>query len=91
MDLFSYNQYSYAQKELLEEARRTDEFFERVANFASINNLEDAQNLARKILPTNNEITRIYVGNAKCTVINKPNMLRICIDSEKRFICYNFS
>lgn len=75
------------------EAQKADklkEFKDRVAPFAMVSTFEEAKELAKKILPTANEINRFYVGDAKCMIVNRNDLLRISIDSATEFICYDF-
>lgn len=76
------------------EAQKTDkikEFKERIAPFENISSLAEAKELANKVLPTANEVNRFYVGDAKCVVINREDMLRISIDTADEFLCYDFT
>ena len=91
MDFYQYNQYSSAQKQELQDKKKTEALKERLLPFAEIESLEDAQQLAKSIIPTNTPYTSFYVGSAKCSVINKPDSFRISIDTADEFICYDFS
>ncbi len=70
---------------------KLDGFKERIKPFKMISTLKDAKELADKILPTSNEINRFYIGDAKCTIVNRSDMLRICVDSYDEYICYDFT
>ena len=63
---------------------------ERIAQFSTVSTLKDAKELAKKILPTAKEVSRFYVGDAMCVVVNRSGMLRISIDTAYEFICYDF-
>ncbi len=91
MDFYQYNQYTMAQQMALDNERKTRELKERLSQFANIATLVEAKNLAKTILPTKQEITSFYSGNAKCIVINKDDMIRISFDTPEEFICYDFS
>ena len=58
--------------------------------FDNIDNLESAKELAKRVIPTKEEITTFYVGNAQCTVANRVDRLVITLDSSEEFICYSF-
>ena len=66
------------------------EFKERIAPFETAKTLTEAKELAAKILPTANELNRFYIGDAKCTVINRDDLLRITIDSANECLSYDF-
>ena len=70
---------------------KLNSFKERIESFKLVSTLEEAKKLAEKILPTVNEINRFYVGDAKCTIINRVDRLRICVDTNEEFFCYDFS
>ena len=86
-----YNQMEIMSNIEKQNAEKYKNFIERVSEFQNITTLEDAHELAKKILPTNQELSRFNVGNAKCVVLNTKDKLRISIDSEKEFISYDFS
>lgn len=67
-----------------------NEFKERILPFTKIKSLSEAKELAKKILPTANEINRFYVGDAKCIIVNKKDLFRISIDTATEYLCYNF-
>lgn len=91
MNYFEYNQYIGFQKEEAENKEKYKNLLARLDVFKDVKTLSEAQELASKHFPTNQEITRFYVGNAKCVVVNKPELLRISVDSSEEFICYDFS
>ena len=70
---------------------KLDSFKKRIEPFQMVSTLEEAKELADKILPTSNEINRFYVGDAKCTIVNRVDLLRISIDSPEEYICYDFT
>ena len=73
-----------------EKSNKINEFMHRIAKFKDVTSLEDAKELATKILPTANEVNRFYIENAKCVVINKDDMFRISLDTAEEFIAYDF-
>ena len=91
MNYFEYKQYIGLQKEEAENKEKYKNLLTRLEVFKNAKSLSEAQELASKHFPTKQEITRFYVGNAKCVVINKSEQLRICVDSSEEFICYDFS
>lgn len=87
---FLYNQYD-AQKQIeLANQEKLAKFKDRIKAFNNIKTLSEAKELAQKILPTAKEISRFNIGSAKCTIINKENNFRICINSPEEFISYDF-
>ena len=84
-------QYNAVIKQEAENSDKIAEFKERIAQFDKIETLDEAKDLAKKILPTASEINRFYIGDARCTIVNRTDMLRICIDSAEEFICYDFA
>lgn len=65
-------------------------FKDRISAFKDITSLDEARELANKILPVAQEMNKFRVGNAKCVIINKPERLRISYDSDGEFIAYDF-
>ena len=91
MEFYQYNQYAIANAQDIQDKDKADELKVRLLPFASVETLADAQKLAKEILPTNQVYTSFYVGNAKCSVVNKPDSFRISVDTADEFICYDFS
>ena len=71
--------------------KKVSDFLLRLERFGDITTLEDAKVLAQKILPVPNDINTFKVGNAKCTVINREDMFRVCVDTPEKFISYDFT
>ena len=88
-------QLSYSQMQVLQDVQRQaskiNEFKARLQAFEEISSLQEAKELAEKILPVSQEINHFRIGEAKCVVVNRPNMFRVSIDTESEFICYDFS
>lgn len=87
---YIYNQYD-AQRQI-EQANKEKflKFKQRIQQFNNITTLEEAKELAAKILPTAKEINRFNIGSAKCVIINKPDNFRISLDSIDEFISFDF-
>lgn len=62
----------------------------RLEKFNEIKTLEEAKELIAKIMPVANEINRFKIGNSKCTIIMKDNLVRISVDTKDELLCYNF-
>ena len=78
--------------EMEQQKKKTvSDFLLRLEKFGDITTLEDAKDLAQKILPVPNDINTFKVGNAKCTVINREDMFRVCVDTPEKFISYDFT
>ena len=91
MNLFEYERYAIAQKQALEDKKKADNLKRRLEPFNNIESLEKAKELAKEILPTAEEYTQFYAGNAKCSVLNAQDVFRITFDTADEFICYDFS
>lgn len=65
-------------------------FLNKVKVFDKITNLESAKQKARELFHINREISYIKAGNATCAIVNRANLLRIVVNSDKELICYNF-
>ena len=85
-----YSKDSVFELDVVKQEEKYNSFKERLSEFEGIETLEEAINLAKKILPVNNEITRFNVGNANITIVNRKDNLRISLDSDKEFISYDF-
>ena len=83
-------QYDYNVKLAQENKKKFEDFKERIREFKGIKTLEEAKELASKILPVANEINMFKVGEAKCVVINRKDNFRICLESLTEFIAYDF-
>lgn len=91
MEESKYKHYIIAQKQEVLDNEKLEQLKQRLAPFAEVENIDDAKKLADSILPTRQEYTSFYVGNAKYSIINKHDMFRISIDTASEFICYDFS
>ena len=90
IDWLKYNAAVQESNILREDEEKYLQFKNRILKFEKAITLEDAKNLAKQILPTALEETQFKVGNAFCTVINREDLLRISLNSDKEFICYDF-
>ena len=82
------------QANLKQEVQKTDklkEFMKRVEPFKTVSSFDEAKDLAKRILPTANEVNRFYVGDTTCIIVNREDLLRISIDTAEEFICYDFA
>ena len=91
MDIYQYNQYLSAQQSAVSNKEKSEELKNRMKEFMSVVTLEDAKKLASKIVPTSQEITVFYSGDAKCTVVNRADLLRITLETKEDYICYDFT
>ena len=90
IEWLNYNNAEQEARIAKEKEEKYLQFKERISKFENIITLDDARTLAKQILPTAQELSQFRIGNAVCTVLNKDNMLRISLDSDKEFICYDF-
>ena len=87
----SYSQYEAMQSIEKQNKEKYEKFKTRVKQFEEISTIEEAKELAKKILPIAGEKCSFRVGNAKCTIICKEDMFRVCVDGLEEFICYDFA
>lgn len=66
-----------------------NKFKEKLKVFEGITSLSQAKEIAKKFLPCKDEKNYLRIGNAKCVIISRGDVFRICIDSDKEYICYN--
>ncbi len=69
---------------------KVERFKKRLSEFTKIATLEEAKELATKIMPVKSERTVFNIGNAKCIVINKKELLKITLKTTKEYINYCF-
>ena len=87
---FLYNQYEVMKQAGQQNKEKYEKFIERIKLFEKVNTLIDAKELAKKILPTAKEVSEFKIGSAKCTIINKEDCFRICVQAPHEFISYDF-
>ena len=87
---FNYNQIDAIRQIEMQNIEKCEKFKERVKQFETISTLQEAKDLALKILPVAKDVSSFRVGSAKCTVVNRDDMFRICVDTAEEFICYDF-
>ena len=85
-----YGYYSPEMQAEIEKKDKLNQFKNRINSFREVETIEQARDLAKKILPTAQEVNKFNVGDAKCTVLNSDKNFRVTLDSEKEFICYDF-
>ena len=67
-----------------------DKQIEKIKHFSD-QDLNEAKELAKKIFPTTNEYNVFYVGKFRCTINNKIDNFRICVDSPEEYFSYDFT
>jgi hypothetical protein len=73
-----------------EEANKAFEAFkEKLKVFDGITSIDKAKQIAKGFLPIENEKNYLKIGNAKCVIISRGDVFRVCVDSDKEYICYN--
>lgn len=70
--------------------QKLESFKQRLSKFKSVSTLEEAKVLLDKTMPISLDRTTFYIGEAKVVIINYDKRLRICLNSPKEFICYDF-
>ena len=56
---------------------------------AKITSINEAKEIVKKFMSFHENINRIKIGDAKCLIISRDNLFRICFEYEQDFICYN--
>ena len=69
---------------------KEEKFKQRLEAFKKISTLKEAKELLDKTMPISLDRTTLYIGDAKCVIINNPKQLRICYDSPDEFISFDF-
>lgn len=69
---------------------KSNEFRKRFDAFEDIETIEEAKELLSKTMPVANIKTTFTVGDAKITILNKYDMLRITFSTQEELISYNF-
>jgi hypothetical protein len=69
---------------------KLNKFKTRLEAFKRIKSLKEAKNLLDKTMPVQLERTVFYIGDAKCTIINKQDLLKISFKSKTEIIILNF-
>lgn len=88
VDLMQYNAMVMYETEKKSEKEK---FKEDIKSFKQMRTIEEARLLAEKIFPPIvGEFNKFYINNMKCIVVNKRDLFRICIDSEKEFLCFEY-
>ena len=81
--------YQYMCGVIDDSEERYESFKEKLKVFSDVNNIEDAKKIAQEFLPINNEKNYLKIGNATCLIVARGDVFRVCLDSEKEYICYN--
>ena len=66
-----------------------NKFKEKLKVFEGITSISKAKEIAETFLPCKNEKTYLTVGNAKCVIISRGDVFRVCLNSDKEYTCYN--
>ena len=86
----AYLQYQNKMSQAESDKKKLEDFKKRISEFKTIRSLKEAKSFLDKNMPVSREITIFHVGEAKCTVLNKKNILKISLDTPTEFICYEF-
>lgn len=85
-----YNTQYYRPVEKTSDEEKLIKFRHRLDSFKEVHSLAEAKDLLNKTMPVQMVRTAFYVGDGKCTIINRPNQLRICFRTPTEIICYDF-
>lgn len=69
---------------------KLENFKLRLEQFKNIQTLQEAKELLQKTMPIALDRATFFIGDAKVVIINYEKKLRICLDSPKEMICYDF-
>ena len=69
---------------------RLESFKARLEQFKNVFTLQDAKELLNKTMPIALDKSTFFIGDAKVVIVNYDDRLRICLDSPKECICYDF-
>ena len=64
-------------------------FKSKIQVLEDITNIDKAKEFAKEILHIDKEKTFLTIGSAKCVVISRGDVFRLCLDNDKEYICYN--
>ena len=81
---------SYTVRGVANEEDRIEKFKERLEAFKHVHTLKEARELLNKTMPIKLDRTTFYIGEAKCVIVNTDKRLRICFDTPKEFISFDF-
>jgi len=82
--------YSAHKTEQETKNERLESFKKRLELFKNAQTLEEAKRILNKTMPIALDRSTFYIGDAKVVIVNYEKTLRICLDSPKEFICYEF-
>jgi len=69
---------------------KLENFKKRLEQFKGIKTLAEAKELLQRTMPIALDRATFFIGKAKVVIVNYENRLKICLDSPKEFICYDF-
>ena len=73
----------------LDAEQALEKFKQKLKVFDGVDSITKAKELAKEFLPIKNEKNYLRIGNAKCVIISRGDVFRVCVDSDKEYICYN--
>lgn len=86
----AYLQYRDLQNQEIQEQEKIENFKERISKFKNVKTLKEAKNLIDKIIPVSRDFNIFRIGNAKCTILNRGDCLKISFETKEEYICYCF-
>lgn len=92
-NLNEYSRYGmqyYKPIEKNDKNEKLEVFKMRLNAFNKVKTLEEAKALLNKSMPVQLERTVFFIGDAKCTIINRTDQLRICLKTATEIIGYDF-
>ena len=88
------NDYNIQQSKENEEKeiknQKLENFKQRLLQFNSVQTLDEAKSLLDKIMPIALDRVTFFIGDARVIIVNYESRLRICLNSPKEFIVYDF-
>lgn len=80
----------YMINQLNSDQEKKEEFIEKVKQFKNIHSLEEAKKALLENFPESKDNTHFTVFGVDCYVVNNDDLVRICINTPKEFISYEF-
>ena len=66
-------------------------FMSKLEKFNKKMSVKEAKKLAKELFAIKDEVNYLKVGKDRCIILSQANLLRICFDSDNKYICYNFT
>lgn len=86
---FIIKNYTIGLQPYLTTEDRISEIKQKLKMLNKVTSIAEAKRITKTFMSFHENINHIKIGDAKCLIISRQNLFRICFQDKEDFICYN--